>query len=245
MGVHFGQAGETASHHIEAVAHAGLAGGQTLAVRAVAHPQQAASALTAELNVVGCVDDLHAQVQRLEEDAAGQRGTGDERGEPTRGSAVRPQIPTGGADALGVRRRQARQIRLHQLLVNQGEKGVKEALRSFLQTELGAQDEETHICEKLPDGSRRGTGQITVRVQEDCVSVVLRLTHQGVHGFWKTDEKKKKIWETFQSKVMMFKLCFCFEWHEESFTISSGTFRNSPVLFIVDLQCLEMKNPPR
>ncbi len=193
MGIHFGQAGETASHYIEAVAHAGLAGGQTLAVWAVAHPQQAASALAAELNVVGRVDDLHAQVQRLEEDPAGQRGAGDECGEPTRGSAERPQIPTGGTDALGVRRRQAWQIRLHQLLVNQREKGIEEALRGFLQTELGAQDEETHICEKLPDGSHRWTSQITVRLQEDGVSVVLRLTHQGVHGFWKTDIKKKDM----------------------------------------------------
>ncbi len=92
-----------------------------------------------------------------------------------------------------------------------GKRASKKRCEASLQTELGAQDEETHVCEKLPDGSHRWTGQITVRLQEDGVSVVLRLTHQGVHGFW-------KIWETFQSKVMMFKMCL--EWHDESFTIS-------------------------
>lgn len=74
MRLHLGRSPQAAVHHCLTEASASWWPQHALAVRAVPQPQKGPATVPAGLHVVCGVDNLNAQVQRLQEDSCGQEG---------------------------------------------------------------------------------------------------------------------------------------------------------------------------
>ena len=91
---------------------------------AVVHLEQGVPALAAELQVVRSVDDLYAQVQRLEEELSCRAGPSHLIGQDARRRAKRPQLSPRRPHALCVAGVDVAEARVDQVTVDRWEKAV-------------------------------------------------------------------------------------------------------------------------
>lgn len=178
-------AGQAATHDIEAVAHAGLALRQTLAVWAVEHFEQGLRALRTALKVIRGVDDLDGQVQGLQEDACWEEREPDFICELFGETSEWVQWPADRTNALGIDWGDSGQTRVDKVIVDQWEEAIKETVDADLHTKLRAQHKQADVGEKLPEETLGFGGDILVGAVKQRVGVILCLPGEVLEYFCK------------------------------------------------------------
>lgn len=173
------------------------------------HFEEGAFAFAAHLQVIRGVDDLDAEVQRLEEELPGEPGLNDLLRQDGRGPPERPQLAAGRPHAFREARGQAAESRLDQAAVDRREESVEEAPHRLVHARLGARQEETHSREELAHGAGSLVRHAAVGLAEEDVGVVLCLPQQDLQGVCGVDmqdtenERNRRVQIPFIDKPLL------------------------------------------
>ena len=99
-----------------------------LAVRTVVHLEQSPSALAAQLQVVGGIDDLDAEMQSLKEKLPWHPWASDLISQDAGRPAKRSHVTAGRPQTLGIARRYVAEAWVDEVIVDKREEGVEESL---------------------------------------------------------------------------------------------------------------------
>lgn len=180
--LHLHRSPQAALHHHLTEASAGGWSQHALAVRAVPQPQQGPAAVPAGPQVVCCVDDLDAQVQRLQEDSCGQKGARQTGHHQFRIRAKRFRVLPGPFDTL---LRRGGYAAPQKAAVREGEEAAVEQLHHVFHHGVRAEDVERHVQEELPHyagGPTCETGELCLQHGEGGVTAVAQDQVKGLCG---------------------------------------------------------------
>lgn len=201
MRLHFCSSPQAVVHHCLTEASAGRRPQHALAVRAVPQPQQGPAALSAGPQMVCGVDNLDAQVQRLQEDSRGQEGARESSHHQFRIRAKRSRVlPSSSYTLLGHWGATASQ----QAAVRERKEAAVEHRHHVVNCGVRAKDVKRHVQEQLPHralGTARKSRELWLQHRQGGVTSVAQ--HQ-VKGLCKKEWDRVTVRPSSESSKISF-----------------------------------------